>query len=106
MAKATELSKAFDIPHAFDEVQELLTQPEVDLVVVLPPAPQHAAVVESAILAGKDVFCEWPLTTSTQDSELLQLAELSGVRHLVGLQRTVGPVPSPPPTPGAGFLGN
>jgi predicted dehydrogenase len=47
--------------------------------------------VKAAILAGKDVYCEWPLTTSTKDSEeLLRLAEQRGVRHLVGLQRTVG----------------
>jgi predicted dehydrogenase len=29
-----------------------------------------------SIAAGKDVYCEWPLTTNTEDSEeLLQLAE-------------------------------
>ena len=58
---------------------------------MLPPAPQHAAVVKAAIAAGKDVYCEWPLTTNTRDSEeLLQLAERAGIRHFVGLQRTVG----------------
>ena len=90
-ATADEIAKAFDIRYAFDSVTQLVTHPEVDLVVVLPPAPQHAAVVRAAIEAGKDVYCEWPLTTSTHDSEaLLKMAEDAQVRHVAGLQRRLG----------------
>jgi predicted dehydrogenase len=89
--KARDIAKTFDIPHAYGEAQELINDAEVDLVVVLPPAPEHFAIVKAAIIAGKDVYCEWPLTTSTEDSEeLVRLAEQHGVRHIVGLQRTVG----------------
>jgi predicted dehydrogenase len=88
---ATELATQFDVPLAFADFRELVEHPDVDLVVVLAPAPQHAVVVKAAIAAGKDVYCEWPLTTSTRDSEeLLRLAERAGIRHFVGLQRTVG----------------
>jgi predicted dehydrogenase len=88
---ADEIAKTFDIAHAFDDAAQLVTHPEVDLVVTLPPAPQHAAVVRAAIEAGKDVYCEWPLTTSTHDSEaLLKMAEAAHVRHVVGLQRRLG----------------
>ncbi|MDQ2832404.1 MAG: Gfo/Idh/MocA family oxidoreductase [Acidobacteriota bacterium] len=91
LSKAQDIASRFAIPHAFGEMQQLVSHAEVDLVAVLSPAPEHASVVKAAILAGKDVFCEWPLTTSSKDSEeLLLLAERSGVRHLVGLQRTVG----------------
>ena len=77
---------------AFDDANRLAEHPEVDLVVVLPPAPEHAAIVRAAIGAGKDVYSEWPLTTSTADSEaLLAMAEAAGVRHVVGLQRRLGP---------------
>src|ERR1700722_20720732 len=89
--KASEIAKAFDIPHRFGDVEQLVSHPEVDLVVVLPPAFEHLSIVKAAIDAGKDVYCEWPLTTNTSDSEeLLRLAEQRGVRHLAGLQRTVG----------------
>ena len=48
--------------------------------------------MKQAIAAGKDVYSEWPLTTSTAESEeLLSLAEAKGVRHIVGLQRRMGP---------------
>jgi predicted dehydrogenase len=91
ISTARELAQSFDIPHAFQDPQELIGHPEVDLVAVLPPAPEHAALSRMAIRAGKDVYSEWPLTTSTKDSEeLLSLAEAASVRHLVGLQRRVG----------------
>lgn len=88
---AATLASEFGIRHAFADFQLLSEHPDVDLVVVLAPAPEHARVVKAAIAAGKDVYCEWPLTTNARDSEeLLRLAEEAGVRHFVGLQRTVG----------------
>jgi predicted dehydrogenase len=89
--KATVLADTFGIPHAFGHFRQLVEHRDVDLVVVLPPAPEHAAVVRAAIAAGKDVYCEWPLTTKTTDSEeLLMLAEQARVKHFVGFQRTLG----------------
>lgn len=90
LSRANEIAETFDIRHAFDNVLALVGHPEVDLVAVLPPAPEHALAVKAAIAAGKDVYCEWPLTTSTKASEeLLALAQRAHVRHVVGLQRTV-----------------
>jgi len=82
--------------HGIEEVVEsldaLVNHPEVDLVVVLNTAPQHAQTVRKAIAAGKHVYCEWPLTVSTQESlELVELANRAGVRHIVGLQRRLAP---------------
>jgi predicted dehydrogenase len=89
---AQEIAKTFGIAAAFSDYHDLVTDQEIDMVIVLPPAPQHATVVKAAIAAGKDVYSEWPLTTSTADSEeLLHLAEAAGVRHMVGLQRRLGP---------------
>ena len=83
---------AFSIPHVVDTVDQLIAHPEVDLVVVLTTAPQHGAVVRAAIAAGKDVYCEWPLTTQTEESaELARLADQAGVRTVVGLQRRLAP---------------
>jgi predicted dehydrogenase len=89
--KAKETASKFDIEHAVSRVEDLVILQDVDLVAVLSPAPEHACVVKTAIAAGKDVYCEWPLMTSTSDSEdLLRRAENAGVRHFVGLQRTLG----------------
>jgi len=91
LEKAVSIAKEFDVEHTFSRIEDLLELPDLDLVAVLPPAPEHARIVKAVIAAGKDVYCEWPLTTSTADSqELLALAAAAGVRHFVGLQRTVG----------------
>ncbi len=92
METAEETAKQFQIKHAFGDAHLLIHHPDVDLVAVVAPAPEHAHLVKQAIMAGKNVYCEWPLTTSTAESEeLLSLAEAKGVRHIVGLQRRMGP---------------
>jgi predicted dehydrogenase len=81
---AEEYAGRFNISHAFDDPQALITHRDVDLVVILAPAPEHARLAKAAISEGKDVYSEWPLTTKTSDSEeLLALAEAKGVRHIV-----------------------
>ena len=89
---AEQTAKQFGIKYAFGDEQSLINHPEVDLVAVVAPAPEHARLVKQVIAAGKDVYSEWPLSTNTKDSEeLLALAESKGVRHIVGLQRRMGP---------------
>lgn len=89
---AEAVARELGVPHAFGDYEDLVRHPEVDLVIVLTTAPQHEAVVRAAIAAGKDVYCEWPLTTTTAHSaELLRLAGAAGVRHLIGLQRRLAP---------------
>ena len=90
--RAEALAAEHDIATAYDDPAALVADPDVDLVVIPAPAPQHYALANAAIAAGKDVYSEWPLTTTTAESEeLLQLAEASGVRHVVGLQRRFSP---------------
>jgi predicted dehydrogenase len=59
---AQEIASQFDIPHIFTDARELIRHSDIDLVVVLPPGPYHADLAREAIAAGKDVYCEWPLT--------------------------------------------
>jgi hypothetical protein len=69
----------------------------VDLVLVLAPAVEHAQLAKIAIAAGKDVYSEWPLITSTADlEELLALAEANPppISRTCSLSGTSGlPVP-------------
>jgi len=90
--KASELAKRHGIRYGTDSLDQLMNDPNIDLVVILNTAPQHEATVRAAIAAGKDVYCEWPLTPSKAISqELMELADQAGVRHIVGLQRRLGP---------------
>ena len=90
---AEAAAKRFHIKHVVDTVDELVRHPEVDLVLVLSTAPQHEEHARAAIAAGKHVYSEWPLTTSTARSvALVELADQAGLRHIVGLQRRLAPV--------------
>ncbi len=84
-ARAT--AEAFGVPLAFDDDLELVSRPEVDAVAVTVKVPEHGRLVRAALAAGKHVFSEWPLGVDLEEAvELADLAEASGVRHLVGLQ--------------------
>ncbi|MFM0088831.1 Gfo/Idh/MocA family oxidoreductase [Paraburkholderia sediminicola] len=90
--KAAALVARHGFKYAAASLQELVSNPEVDLVLVLTPAFQHEEGIRAAIEAGKDVYCEWPLTPSTElSNELLALADKAGVRTIVGLQRRLNP---------------
>ena len=90
--KADALAARHGIKYALNSLDALVNHPEVDFVIVLTPAPTHEAGIRAAIAAGKDVYCEWPLTPSKAlSAELMALAEQAGVRHIVGLQRRLGP---------------
>jgi predicted dehydrogenase len=92
MAQAEELAATFGIAHAFDDAHQLIDHPEVDLVVVTTPPRDRPPLVKRAIAAGKDVYGEWPLATSTAAAEeLLSLAEEKGVGHIVAMQRRFSP---------------
>ncbi|KAF2874242.1 hypothetical protein BDV95DRAFT_627002 [Massariosphaeria phaeospora] len=70
----------------------LATSPTVDIVAVCVKVPEHYALTRPALLAGKDVFVEWPLARNLAEaSELTALARSQRVRTMVGLQARQSP---------------
>lgn len=67
----------------------------VDLVVCVVVVFSHYKLVKPAIERGKDVYVEWPLCTTTEESkELAELAKEKGVRTIIGIQSLAGHVHS------------
>jgi predicted dehydrogenase len=66
-ATASDLAKRHDA-QTYD-VADLLTDPEVDVVVVATPPATHAALTVAALEAGRHVFCEKPLATTAEELE-------------------------------------
>ncbi|MFP7494734.1 Gfo/Idh/MocA family oxidoreductase [Terribacillus saccharophilus] len=92
METAKETARLFNVPYAFNDAEEMVNHPDVDLVVITVTTFRHAELVRLAIAAGKDVMCEWPLGISLEESkELAQEAENAGVRGVIGLQRRFDP---------------
>ncbi|KAF5003672.1 hypothetical protein FDECE_9782 [Fusarium decemcellulare] len=80
---------------AYDSVESMCDSDTVDLVVCVVVVFAHYKLVKPAIERGKDVYVEWPLCATTEESrELAQLAKAKGVRTIIGLQSRVGHVHS------------
>jgi predicted dehydrogenase len=93
METANETARRFDVPHAFDNVERMLSElSEIDVVCVAVRPVVHHQVVMAALRAGKHVYCEQPLGTTTgQAKEMFDLAYAKGVRTVVGHQHHYDP---------------
>lgn len=89
---ARAAAAACGIPRAFDSVADLAASPDIDLISVTVRVPQHRAVLEQAIGAGKAIYCEWPLARDFAEAQALtRLAAEHGIKTCIGLQGTANP---------------
>jgi predicted dehydrogenase len=80
MARARRATAAYPVARALS-VPELVSDPDVDLVVNLTIPAAHAEVALAAIAAGKSVYNEKPLASTTADARrVLTAAAQAGVR--------------------------
>src|SRR5256884_8116822 len=89
---ADAASKLFDVAAAFDNHQELVNSPAVDVIAVTVKVPYHLELVTAALEARKAVYCEWPLGNGLREAETLAaLAKKQGVLAVAGLQARSAP---------------
>src|SRR6266566_4660901 len=92
MESARAAGEAFGVSAVFTDHEQLVTQPDIDVVAVTVKVPHHRELVSAAIAAGKAVFCEWPLGRDLDDARAMAaLAAKQGVRTVVGLQARQAP---------------
>jgi len=75
-------------PRTFTRYQDLLAAPDIDAVMVTTPDHGHCTILKAAVEAGKDAFCEKPLSRTLE--ELIAATEAvkrSGRIVQVGTQR-------------------
>ena len=78
LARAQELAAQFG-GKAYESVEELLADPEIEAVSVCVANNAHAEVTIKALNAGKHVLCEKPMATNIEDCEaMVQAAEKNG----------------------------
>jgi len=74
----------FGVPETYADYQELIARAGVDAVTISTPNLWHFPVARAALLGGKHVFCEKPLTmVQSESAELVALAASRGVVHHV-----------------------
>lgn len=77
-AKAT--AEKWELPKAYS-TEEMLQDPEVELVLIVTTPGSHYLLTKQALLAGKHVYCEKPMATSFEQA--MELKELAGQRGLL-----------------------
>src|SRR5213082_3256679 len=89
---ARAASDAFGVSAVFSDYEQLVTQPDVDVVAVTVKVPHHRELVSAALAAHKAVYCEWPLGRDLEDAQAMAaLAAEQGVHTIVGLQARQAP---------------
>jgi predicted dehydrogenase len=82
--RATASEMVPDVP-VFESATEVLANPEIDAVMIATPAETHFGVAKDAILAGKDVYVEKPMTIDLGEAQaLVDLADAEGRILMVG----------------------
>ena len=68
-----DISKALNLSPScvYDNYDELINDPKVEAIYISLPNNVHASIASRALLAGKAVLCEKPLTMNYQESEEL-----------------------------------
>src|SRR5258708_6958692 len=89
---ARAIDEAFGVSAVFSDHEQLVSQPDIDVVVVTVKVPHHRELVSAALAAGKAVYCEWPLGRDLEDARAMAtLAAKQGVRTVAGLQARQAP---------------
>lgn len=78
--RSREKAGRFGIPHVYTDYAEMLARTDIDFVYVALPNSLHFEAARQALLAGKNVLCEKPFTsTVAQAEELFALADERGL---------------------------
>src|SRR5213078_805887 len=86
------LGEVFGVSAVFSDHEQMVTQPDIDVVAVTVKAPRHRELVDAALAAGKAVYCEWPLGRDLDEARAMAaLAGEQGVPTVVGLQARQAP---------------
>jgi myo-inositol 2-dehydrogenase / D-chiro-inositol 1-dehydrogenase len=91
-ARASKVAAELEIDHSYASLEAMLENKSIQAVLIATPDKFHAAAVETAARAGRDVLCEKPLGLNLASAEAaLQAVRETGVRLQVGFMRRYDP---------------
>jgi predicted dehydrogenase len=91
--RARPKAEALGIDKVYATYEEVLADPNVDVVHLTSPNHLHYPQCKAALAAGKHIVCEKPLSmTSAESAELVTLAKASGLIHAVNFNIRFYPI--------------
>src|ERR1700712_995634 len=82
--KAKNFAERFRISKAYGTYEELVSDPDVDIVYIATPHPQHVSAALLALDAGKHVLIEKPFTLNAREAR--KIVERAREKDLVVLE--------------------
>ncbi|MCA9766345.1 MAG: inositol 2-dehydrogenase [Carnobacterium sp.] len=85
---AEEWGKALNIPNLVKEPKKIMNDPEIDVVFICSPTDTHIEMIEAAANAGKNIFCEKPISFSDEETlHAYEVIKKNNVKAQIGFNR-------------------
>ncbi len=94
MEKSLAVCREYGIENAYDKENDIISNPEIDIIDICTPNIYHYATLKKAIAAGKHIYCEKPLCVSAAEArEIADEAQKSGkICNIVFNNRFIAPI--------------
>ncbi len=94
LEKSERVAREFGIKRAYATEDEMINDPDIDVIDISTPNCHHFTALKKAILAGKHVLCEKPLCTTVEEARIIaELPKKEGqITGMVFNNRWIAPV--------------
>lgn len=80
-SKAVEFAQKYGIKKVYDQIEDVFSDPEVDIIYISTPHNTHIKYLRQALKAGKHFLCEKAITLNS--AELAEAKQLAQENHVV-----------------------
>src|SRR5258707_15882279 len=82
--KLNAIGDAFGVDERYTDFKQMLKNPNIDLVHINSPIPDHGWQSIAALKAGKHVACTVPMATSIEDcKKIVELTQKTGLKYMM-----------------------
>ena len=83
-SRLDEIGDAFGVEVRYTRLEDVLADPEVDVVHINTPIPDHAPMSIAALEAGKHVMCTVPMATTVEECrQIVDLVKQTGLTYMM-----------------------